>query len=110
MAPETNSFELAPAEASERRAGGRAILLDVREGFERDLASIEGAVWIPMGEIVSRAGELSRDGEVIVFCHHGARSAQVAMYLQRSGYPNVRNLAGGIDAWSIEVDPKIPRY
>ncbi len=104
------SFEVDAAEAKARFESGSSILLDVREAFELDRASIGGAVWIPMREIPSRAGELPHDREIIVFCHHGARSAQVAAYLLRGGFPSVRNLAGGIDAWSREVDPAISRY
>jgi len=63
-----------------------------------------------MREIPARAGEIPADREVIVLCHHGARSAQVAMYLLRNGFSRVRNLAGGIDAWSASVDSSIPRY
>ena len=63
-----------------------------------------------MREVPSRSGEIPPDREIIVFCHHGARSAQVATYLLRNGYSRVRNLAGGIDAWSSLVDPSIPRY
>jgi rhodanese-related sulfurtransferase len=106
----TDEFELSPAEAKARHERGDAMLLDVREGFERERSAIEGSVWIPMREIPSRAGELPADREIIVFCHHGSRSAQVAMYLLRSGHRRVRNLAGGIDAWSSLVDPSVPRY
>ena len=105
-----DEFEVTAAEAKDRRDRAGAMLLDVREGFERERASIEGSVWIPMREIPSRAAELPRDREIIVFCHHGARSAQVALYLLRSGYSRARNLAGGIDAWSSLVDPAIPKY
>jgi len=103
-------FEIAPAEARARKDAGKAVLLDVREAFERDLASIEGAVWIPMREIPGRAGELPSDREIIVFCHHGTRSAQVAMYLLRNGHPDVHNLSGGIHAWSMTVDPSVSKY
>jgi rhodanese-related sulfurtransferase len=105
-----SEFEVDPVEAKKRVEGGGAMLLDVREGFERDRAAIDGAVWIPMREIPSRVAELPPDREIIVFCHHGGRSAQVAMYLLRGGRPNILNLSGGIDAWSREVDPTIPRY
>lgn len=97
-------------EAKARAARGESVLLDVREGFELERASIEGAVWIPMRDIPARSGEIPSDREIIVFCHHGTRSAQVAMYLLRNGFSAVRNLAGGIDAWSASVDPSIPRY
>ena len=101
---------MSASEAKSRVEKGVAVLLDVREGFELERASIEGAVWIPMRDIPARSGEIPSDREVIVFCHHGARSAQVAMYLLRNGFSAVRNLAGGIEAWSASVDPSIPRY
>ena len=106
----SDEFEISAAEAKAKFEKGEAVLLDVREGFERDRASIEGSVWIPMREIPPRAAELPPDHDIIVFCHHGSRSAQVAMYLLRNGYSRVRNLAGGIDAWSTLVDPSVPRY
>ncbi|MGH9441204.1 MAG: rhodanese-like domain-containing protein [Thermoanaerobaculia bacterium] len=103
-------FEIDPLEAAGRRGREEAVLLDVREEFEREIAAIEGSLWIPMREIPSRAAELPRDREIIVFCHHGGRSAQVAMYLLRNGHSNVRNLSGGIDAWSTVVDNSVRRY
>ena len=106
----SDEFEVSAAEAKRRVENAGALLLDVREAFELDRAAIPGAAWIPMREIPSRAGEVPVDREVIVFCHHGSRSAQVAMYLLRSGRENVRNLAGGIDAWAREVDPAVSRY
>ena len=85
-------------------------VLDVREPWEHDRARIDGATLIPMREIPSRAAELPEDREIVVMCHHGARSAQVAQWLLGNGRDRVHNLAGGIDAWSRLVDPAIPRY
>lgn len=85
-------------------------LLDVRESYERDLASIEPSIHIPMADVPSRLEEIPKDREVIVYCHSGARSMMVAGYLHASGFPSVANLSGGIDAWSVRVDPKVPRY
>jgi rhodanese-related sulfurtransferase len=82
----------------------------VREHAEIAIAPFPGAVHIPMGDIASRLAELDPDCETVVVCHHGIRSAQVAMYLARLGFEHVSNLSGGIDAWSATVDPALPRY
>ncbi len=85
-------------------------LLDVREPFEVELASIEGAISIPMGEILQRLEEIPRDCPVFVLCHHGIRSQQVAQWLSSQGIAPLHNVVGGIDAWSLEVDSTVPRY
>ena len=90
--------------------GDRIFILDVREAFEIFLAAFPGATHIPMGDIPSRLTELDPDNEWVVVCHHGVRSAQVAMYLARMGFERVSNLNGGIDAWSLTADPATPRY
>jgi rhodanese-related sulfurtransferase len=90
--------------------GASVLILDVREPFEIALAPFPGATHIPMGDIPSRLSELDPDRETVVVCHHGVRSAQVAMYLARMGFERVLNLAGGIDAWSEDADPSTPRY
>lgn len=86
------------------------ILLDVREPFEREIAAIEPSVHIPMKDVPSRLDELPRDRPVVVYCHHGGRSAMIAAYLEGEGFHDVANLRGGIDAWSTDVDPKVRRY
>lgn len=90
--------------------GENVFVLDVREAFEIFLAPFPGASHIPMGDIPSRLTELDPDRETVVGCHHGVRSAQVAMYLARLGFERVSNLSGGIDLWSATVDPAVPRY
>ena len=90
--------------------GESVLILDVREPFEIALAPFPGATHIPMGDIPSRLTELDPDRETVVVCHHGVRSAQVAMYLAQNGFERVLNLAGGIDAWSEDADPSTPRY
>jgi len=90
--------------------GESVLVLDVREPFEIALAPFPGATHIPMGDIPSRLTELDPDRETVVVCHHGVRSAQVAMYLAQMGFERVLNLAGGIDAWSEDADPSTPRY
>jgi adenylyltransferase/sulfurtransferase len=84
-------------------------ILDVREPFEYVIAQIGGRL-IPQNEIPQRLAEIDRDREVIVHCHHGGRSQRVAEFLKQQGYPRVANLAGGINAWSEEIDPKVPKY
>ena len=86
------------------------ILLDVREPFEVELARIDGADLISLGQLPARFHELDREKEIFVFCHSGVRSAQAAEFLRSAGFPKVANVAGGIDAWSQEIDPDVPRY
>ena len=88
----------------------KPLLLDVREPWEFEKARIDGAQLMPMREIPARFGELDREKEVVAICHHGGRSQQVAMFLERSGFKKVHNLVGGVDAWSRTVDPTVPVY
>jgi len=85
-------------------------LLDVREIFEHEIARIDGAKLIPLREISAHAEELPREEQIIVHCHSGKRSAQAVRLLRERGFRNVYNLEGGIDAWSSEIDPAVPRY
>jgi sulfur-carrier protein adenylyltransferase/sulfurtransferase len=85
-------------------------LIDVREPFEYEIARIDGAKLIPLGEIAERTDELQREHPIIVHCHSGARSAQAVRLLQQRGFPDVYNLEGGIDAWSDQIDPAVPKY
>ena len=85
-------------------------LIDVREPYELELARIDGARLIPLGEIAERANEIDRSSEIVLFCHAGVRSAHAVQTLQRSGFENIYSLEGGIDAWSEEIDPAVPRY
>ena len=103
--------EIEPAELKARRdRGDRLAVLDVREPGEVAIAAMPGATHIPMNDIPARIAELDREAEWVVVCHHGMRSAQVAMYLARLGFARVSNLTGGIDAWSLTVDPATARY
>ena len=103
--------EIDPADLKARlMRGERLSLLDVREPEEVAIAALPGAMHIPMGDIPSHIAEFDRDEEWVVVCHHGIRSAQVAMYLARNGFARVSNLTGGIDAWSLTVDSAVPRY
>jgi rhodanese-related sulfurtransferase len=103
--------EIEPAALKQRLdRGDHLLILDVREPEEIAIAPFPGALEIPMGDIPSRLTELDPDSELVVVCHHGIRSAQVAIYLARAGFARVSNLTGGIDAWALEVDPAAPRY
>ena len=86
------------------------LLLDVREPWEFQTCSIAGSRLLPMGEIAARKDELDAQAEVIVICHHGGRSMQVAMFLEKSGFAKVHNLAGGVDSWARTVDTAMPVY
>ncbi len=88
----------------------QVVLLDVREPAELQLAELQGAVRIPMREVPQRLHELDRETALVVVCHVGARSRQVAEFLLGAGFKHVFNLAGGIDACSQTIDPHVPRY
>jgi rhodanese-related sulfurtransferase len=103
--------DIAPAALATRLARGEAVLLlDVREEWEVRVASIDGARVVPMARVPAERASLPQDREIAVLCHHGTRSAMVAEYLRASGHPRVMNVSGGIDRWSVEVDPSVPRY
>lgn len=104
-------FDISPGEAQAARAAGLAPrLLDVRTPVEHSIARVEGAELLPLAELPRRFEELSRDEDLVVMCHHGIRSAQAVAFLRQHGFLRARNLAGGIDAWSREVDDSVPRY
>jgi rhodanese-related sulfurtransferase len=90
------------------------LLLDVREPWEAQIASIRIAgvpqLLLPMGQLAERLDELDPRQPVVCYCHHGMRSLQVVAFLLRQGFETVYNLAGGIEAWSLQVDPAVPRY
>ena len=86
------------------------IILDVRTRQEYEIARLESAILLPMDEIAGRLDEIPGDRDIVVLCHHGIRSMHVAMWLDSKGFSAIYNLTGGIDRWSLEVDPHIPRY
>jgi rhodanese-related sulfurtransferase len=106
--------ELSPSEFIARwpdyARGEEVVLLDVRELDELAVASVAAARHIPMREVPARIEDLSRDKPVVVMCHSGGRSRRVAEYLRNTGFTQVFNLRGGIDAWSTEIDSHVPRY
>ena len=85
-------------------------LIDVREAFEYEIARIDGAKLMPLGEVADRVDELQRERPIVVHCHSGRRSAEAVRLLQQRGFANVYNLEGGIDAWSDQIDPNVPKY
>ena len=86
------------------------VLLDVREQWEFDLAKLNGSTLIPLATLPQSLAKLNRDAEIIAICHHGMRSADATNFLLQQGFSNVKNLVGGIDAWSAQVDRSVPRY
>jgi rhodanese-related sulfurtransferase len=88
------------------------LLVDCREQDEFNHVRIAGSTFIPMGQIPARIGELEahRGRRIVVHCHHGGRSLQVTHWLRGQGFDDVQSMAGGIDDWSLEIDPSLPRY
>jgi rhodanese-related sulfurtransferase len=104
-------YEISAAEAAALLREDGARLIDVREPWEYAAVHIEGSILIPMGEIPARATrELRPEERLAVLCHHGVRSMNVTAWLRRQGYEQAQSVRGGIDAWSAEVDPALPRY
>lgn len=113
MIPQIRPSELAQW-LEQARQHGEPVVLDVREPHELQLASISAQgfrlLTIPMGAIPPRLSELDPQQPIACLCHHGGRSMQVASFLMGRGFEHVANIAGGIHAWSVEVDPSIARY
>ena len=105
-------YEIQPGEVKALREGNQPFtLLDVREPWEVQAARIEGSLHMPMGEVPARAHqELDPDAHIVVVCHHGVRSLNVTNWLRQQGFDNVQSMRGGIDAWSRQVDAKVPTY
>lgn len=105
-------YEITVAAVKRRLDLGDSItLLDVREPWEIETASISGSKTIPMGELPARANnELDPESEIIVFCHHGVRSLNVTAWLRNQGFERVQSMAGGINQWTREIDPSVPLY
>jgi rhodanese-related sulfurtransferase len=105
-------FEISPEELKALQDQRTQVtLLDVREPWEFDLSKIADSKLIPMGDIPGRAHqELDPDDHIVVVCHHGVRSMSVTNWLRQQGFENAQSLRGGIDAWSRQVDPKVPTY
>jgi len=104
--------EFSPQELKEylETADEKPLLIDVREPWEYERCHIEGSRLIPRDELAEVSQELDPEREIVVICHYGVRSYDAAMYLEQTGFENVGNLDGGIDAWAQEVDREMPRY
>jgi len=104
-------FEISPSDAATLLKDKQARLIDVREPWEFSTAHVEGGELMPMGDVPSRAHqELDPEERLLLMCHHGVRSMNVTVWLRGQGFENAQSVRGGIDAWSAEVDPKVPRY
>lgn len=109
--PETAMRTVQPRDLKrELDSASPPFLLDVREPREFDLCRIPGGVLIPLAQVPLRLGELDRDADIVVYCRSGGRSGQATLFLQQQGFSRVRNLTGGILAWSDQVDPSVPKY
>ena len=107
------NLQISPAELAEKlRSKNPPRLLDVRQPDENAFAALPNSTLIPLGEIAARVDELEdwRDEEIVVYCHHGIRSLNAIAQLRHLGFTKLQNLAGGIDRWTTDVDPKLPRY
>jgi rhodanese-related sulfurtransferase len=105
------NIEVAPSEVKQSLDRGEKVLfVDVREPWEHQLCRIEGSQLIPLGHIAANLPTFENAESVVVFCHSGRRSLDAAAWLRSQGIPSARSMAGGIDRWSREIDPSVPRY
>ncbi|MGH9729802.1 MAG: rhodanese-like domain-containing protein [Candidatus Acidiferrales bacterium] len=105
------NLEIAPAEVKQQFDSGQKFLfVDVREPWEYQLCHIEGSKLIPLGQVAASVQEIEAAETVILFCHSGRRSLDAAAWLRSQGVAGARSMAGGIDRWSQEIDPRVPRY
>jgi rhodanese-related sulfurtransferase len=106
-----DDLQISAKEVSERIArGDKLFLLDVREHWEYELSRIAGATLIPLGTLPANLNTLRDAENVICYCHHGMRSLDAAVWLRQQGVKSVKSMAGGIERWSVEIDPRVPRY
>jgi rhodanese-related sulfurtransferase len=106
-----NDLEITPLEVKQRLDRGEKLLVvDVREPWEYAHCRIENALHIPMGSIPANLQKLDIDEDVICYCHHGVRSLDVANWLRAQGVATAKSMSGGIERWSAEIDPQVPRY
>ncbi len=105
------NYEITPQELRQRQERNEELtLLDVREPWERQTASIMPSRHIPMSEVPARLQELDPEQHIVVYCHRGVRSLSVTDWLRKQGYDKVQSMSGGIERWSLEIDPTVPRY
>jgi rhodanese-related sulfurtransferase len=105
------NIEITPREVKDLLAGDDKVLfVDVREPWEYDATHIEGSVLIPLGQIPSNLARLENAEQLVLFCHHGMRSLDAAAWLRAQGVEGAKSMSGGIERWSTEIDPSVPRY
>ena len=108
---ETDTYTIPPNQLKDMIDRGTPfVLLDVREEWEYQMVHLEGAIWIPFGELPRRCSEITPGVEVVVYCHWGMRSLDAAFLLQQLGFKSAKSLMGGIDRWAQEIDTQILRY
>jgi rhodanese-related sulfurtransferase len=106
-----NDLEISPREVKDRlERGEKLLLVDVREQWEVAHCRIDGALHIPMGSIPANLQKLDADEDVVFYCHHGMRSLDVVNWLRGQGVSSAKSMSGGIERWSAEIDPAVPRY
>ena len=106
-----DDLQISAKEVNERLGrGDKLLLVDVREPWEYDLSKIPGAKLIPLGTLPANLNTLRDADEVICYCHHGMRSLDAAVWLRQQGVESAKSMAGGLERWSVEVDPQVPRY
>jgi rhodanese-related sulfurtransferase len=105
------NIEITPREVSQRiERGDKFLLVDVREKWEYEASRIEGSLLVPLREVPMYLEQLTAAADVVCMCHHGVRSMDAALWLRSKGVAGARSMAGGIDRWTTEVDPLVPRY
>jgi rhodanese-related sulfurtransferase len=105
------NIEITPRDVKARLDRGEQFLfVDVREPWEHQTAHIEGAKLIPLGQISANLAHFEAAGDVVCFCHHGMRSLDAAAWLRSQGVEAARSMSGGIERWSVEIDPQVPHY
>ncbi len=90
--------------------GAAGTVVDVREPWETDICKIEGAALMPLSAFAEHVKSLSPGNPILIYCHHGGRSLQAAMWLRRNGFAEAASVRGGIEAWALAIDPETPRY
>jgi rhodanese-related sulfurtransferase len=109
--PPKSHMEIEPLSVKEMLDRGEvSLFIDVREPWEHEVSRVEGSTLIPLREIPANLGRFRDATEIILFCHRGRRSLNAAVWLRSQGIETARSMAGGIDRWSVEVDPQVPRY
>ena len=106
-----DDLQINPTEVKQRLdRGDKLLLVDVREPWEHDLCRLPGAKLVPLGSVALSLAVFEQAEEVVIYCHHGKRSLDATVWLRQQGVEGARSMAGGIERWSVEIDPAVPRY